>query len=729
MRRPAPGALLALALALPSCRGAEAPVRVAPGTPVVLITIDTLRSDRLPAYGYRGVETPALDALRREAILFERAYAHTPLTLPSHASLLTGLLPGEHGVRDNVGYALDPRRVESGELPYLPLLLRERGYATGAAVSAFVLQGKTGLRAGFDFYEDSIELRSGAGLGGLQRPGGETLRLALPWLREAAARPFFLFFHLYEPHTPYAPPAPFAGRFADPYDGEIAAADAVVGELAAELRRLGVWDRALVVLTSDHGEGLGEHGEEEHGLLLHREAIQVPLLLKLPDGRSGGSSAAAPVQLIDVAPTVAGLLGLPPPPSWSGASLLDLLAPEAPWRDVYSETFYPRLHFGWSDLASLVDGRRHLIEGPAAELYDLVADPRERRDILREERRTYAEMKRRLERFRRPLAPPSAIDEETRKAMAALGYLGSVGRPAEGPLPDPKAQLPSLAELKRGFQLMHEKRWGEAERTFAGIVEANPRMVDAWEFLGRCRLKLDRPEAALAAYEEALRRSGGAPHVAQSVASILFDLGRLDEAAAHARLAESSVPSFAHGMTARIELRRGDLGAAERSARLAMEGASERILPRLTLAEVLHARGELEAALATVGEAKRLYAERQFQDPDLVFGLHLLEGRILADLGRVEPAAAAFREEIRRFPEHVQAWASLALLQALAGRPQDAARTLRGMTETNPTAAAYAEAVRTYRALGDERGAGVVLRHALARFPDSRELRALAAGA
>jgi tetratricopeptide (TPR) repeat protein len=253
--------------------------------------------------------------------------------------------------------------------------------------------------------------------------------------------------------------------------------------------------------------------------------------------------------------------------------------------------------------------------------------------------------------------------------------------------------------------------------------------VDAWEFLGRCRLKLDRPEAALAAYEEALRRSGGAPHVAQSVASILFDLGRFDEAAAHARLAESSLPSFTHGLLARIALRRGELDAAESSARLAMEGASERILPRLTLAEVLHARGELEEALATVKEAERLYGARKFQDLDLVFGLHLLEGKILADLGEVEPAAAAFREEIRLFPESPRAWASLALLQALSGRPREAAQTLRRMTESIPTAAAYAEAVRAYRALGDERGATVVLRHALGRFPDSRELRSLAAGA
>ena len=306
------------ALVLAGCRQAAREVRAPAGTPIVLISIDTLRSDHLPAYGYASVATPAIDALRRDGILFERAYAHTPLTLPSHASLLTGLLPGEHGVRDNVGYTLDQKRVESGEIPHLPRLLAARGYVSGAAVSAFVLQAKAGLAAGFDLYEDSIEMRTGTGLGGLQRAGTETLRTALPWLREKAGKPIFFLFHIYEPHTPYDPPAPFRDRYASRYDGEIAAADAVVGELVAELERLGLYERAIVVLLSDHGEGLGDHGEEEHGLLLYREAIQVPLLLKLPGSRFAGRAVAAPVGLIDVAPTLAALVGIEAPAAWPG---------------------------------------------------------------------------------------------------------------------------------------------------------------------------------------------------------------------------------------------------------------------------------------------------------------------------------------------------------------------------------------------------------------------------
>ena len=728
MARPLLASGLALGLLAGACARSPRVERLPPGTPLVVISIDTLRADRLPAWGYGGVETPAIDALRREALLYRHAYTHTPLTLPAHTSLLTGLLPGEHGVRDNVGYDLDRGRVERGELPYLPRMLRDAGYATGAAVSAFVLRARTGLDAGFDFYEDAIEFKSGAGLGGQQRAGLETLALVEPWLAGVATKPFFLFFHLYEPHSPYAPPEPFASRYAAPYDGEIAAADAVVGALAAELRRLGVWERALVVLLSDHGEGLGDHGEQEHGLLLHVEDIHVPLLVKLPGGRRGGETVAAPAQLVDVAPTVAELLGLPAPAGWRGRSLLALAAEPGAPRRICSETFYPRLHFGWSDLASIVDDRHHLIDGPAPELYDLVADPGERTNLLTERRPVYHELKRALDPCRVALAPPSAVDEETRRAMAALGYLGSAGDAGGGPLPDPKSQLPVLADLRRGFQQMHDKRWAEAETTFQGLVAGNPQMIDAWEFLARARLKLGRTESALAAYQEALRRESANPQAAVQVASILFDLGRLEDAAAHARLALAGNPSFAHGLLARIAVRSGDLEQAEREARAALVDRGQRVGPLVVLAEVLHARGDLAGALDAARQARATHAERQTSDSDLLRGLGIVEGKVHADRGEVAAAESAFRAELVQFPDLPGAYSNLALLQALTGRGREAVETLRRLTEAVPTAEAYAEVVRTYRALGDERGARTVLTFARRRFTESAVLRGLETG-
>jgi len=264
------------------------------------------------------VQTPHLDRFAKDAIVFENAYTHVPLTLPAHVSILTGLLPFEHGVRDNLGY-----RFEAKSHPTLQGLLKSQGYATGAAVSAYVLRAGTGIGDGFDFYDDKMVVPFGTdALGRVQRPGGETASIASRWLEGVKGQPFFLFFHTYEPHAPYEPPEPFKSRYALAYDGEIAAADAVVGGLLDELRRLGLYDRALVIVLSDHGEGLGEHGEDEHGILLYRWALHVPLLVKLPGSARAGTRVAAPVETIDLLPTVARLVGLTPPGGLRGRSLL-----------------------------------------------------------------------------------------------------------------------------------------------------------------------------------------------------------------------------------------------------------------------------------------------------------------------------------------------------------------------------------------------------------------------
>lgn len=717
------------ALLLAGCSGKTPGGRpdVPPGTPVILISIDTLRADHLPAYGYSGVETPAIDRLRKDGILYQQAYTPTPLTFPAHSSLLTGLLPAGHGVRDNVGYKLDAGRITSGALPYLPQILKGKGYATGGAISAYVLQGKMGLSTGFDFYEDSVEFKTGTGLGGLQRPGGETLRLSLDWLRSVKDKPFFFFFHIYEPHTPYTPPAAFAS-YASKYDGEIAEADRIVGELLAELDRLDVYDRAIVILLSDHGEGLNDHGEEEHGVLLYKEAIHIPLLLKLPGGQLAGEEGTRPVQLTDVAPTVLSLLGQETPQTLEGMSLVDLLGPEAPVRKIYSETFYPRLHFGWSELFSLIDGRHHYIEGPDPELYDLVADSGETTNVLTRERRSYAEMRRALEIYDRKLAPPAAVDEETRQAMAALGYIGAGAGTAEGPLPDPKSKIGSLADLKAGFALIGQHDYPAAAEAFRKVIAENPKMVDAWEFLGRALQKTGRPEEALDAYREALKVSGGSPHIAMTAASLYFDLGRLEDAETHARMAVSTNPSFSHGLLAQIALERNQLDEAEKEARLAMVDKSLRVGPMITLAQVLHARRDFQAALDLTRQAEEAYNEREGKDQDLLRGLHLMRGKILADLGDAPGAEAAFHREIELFPDSVRAYSSLAILYALSGRAQAVGPTLKRMVDTNPSPQAYAEAVKTLRVLNDRNAAASLLRYAIGRYPESTTLKNLAKG-
>ncbi|MBK6403875.1 MAG: sulfatase [Holophagales bacterium] len=305
MKTPRLLALLVVVLTLPACPGRrpEGP-RTFPGAPVVLVCVDTLRSDRLPFYGYAGVETPALTALRNDAVLFERAYSHVPLTLPAHASIFTGTLPGAHGLLDNAGY-----RLAEG-LPTLAEILKKEGYATGAAVSSVVLQGTSGISRGFDLWDDAIEPeKAGLPMNRVQRSGLRSAAILNTWIDTQKASPFLAFLHVYEPHSPYEPPEPFRSRYAQPYDGEVAASDAVVGALIDRLKALGLYDKSLVIFLSDHGEGLGEHGENEHGVFLYRESLQVPLLVKLPGNALAGTTVSAPVQISDVFATVVEAVG------------------------------------------------------------------------------------------------------------------------------------------------------------------------------------------------------------------------------------------------------------------------------------------------------------------------------------------------------------------------------------------------------------------------------------
>jgi choline-sulfatase len=431
------GALFAfLSCALSGCRGGK----VFPKASVVLISIDTLRADHLPVYGYSKVETPALDSLARDGVLFENAYSHVPLTLPSHTTLFTGLLPFENGVRDNTGYTLDPAR------PTLAEVLRQSGYATGGVVSAIVLAKASGIARGFQFYDDAIEVAEpGVSLGSLQRSGFASEQIAEKWIVDNTVPPFFFFLHIYEPHTPYEPPEPFASRYPDrPYDGEVAAADAIVGKWLTFLKRRGLYENSIVVLLSDHGEGLGDHGEDEHGLLLYRESIRVPLIIKLPGNRRHGERVAGPAGLVDVFPTVAGLLGIPTPAGLSGLSLLGRQE-TARDRALYSETLFPRYHFGWSDLASLETEGFQYIHAPAPEAYDLAADPREQRNIASERAPDFRRLRAQMMAMARPRKPPGPSDPEAVKRLAALGYIGAspASEGAEN-LPNPRDHLDEI---------------------------------------------------------------------------------------------------------------------------------------------------------------------------------------------------------------------------------------------------------------------------------------------
>ena len=685
------------------CRGAG-PAPVFPGAPVVLVSIDTLRSDRLPAYGYGAGATPHLDRLAREALLFESAWSPCPMTLPSHVTMLTGLQPPGHGVRTNVGF-----RFDASAHACLPRLLKARGYATGAAVSSYVLRGESGLRAAFDDYEDSLDPRQGGGFTDQQRPGAVTLRLAREWLGAHAGGPFFFFFHLYEPHAPYEPPEPFRGRFAHPYDGEVAAADALVGGLLEHLRALGVYDRALVIVTSDHGEGLGDHGEEQHSILLYREALQVPLLVKLPGGRLGGERVRGLAQLADLLPTVTALLGVEAPAGLPGRSLLELRG-DAPARVALGETLYPRLQLGWSDLFSAVDGRWHYIHGPRPELYDLLADPRETRDLLAHQPGEAARLRAAVEALPRGAQAPAGVSPEEAERLAALGYVGGARERGPGAeLPNPRDQLPWLARLQEGYRLAAERRPERAAAVLSALTRENPALVEAWIKLGDVLLEAGRPAEAAGAYDEALKRTPVLlPDVALSLGLARLRSGDAAGALSQADRAAPQLPQRADELRARVALSRGAAAEAERLARAAVGPHPS---SRLLLAEVLVRRGQPAAALAELEEAER--QARALELPGLR-GLDFQRADALARLERVGEAEAAYRRELLAFPNQLLAWANLAALLYAQGRAAEVEPLLEEMARANPGPRAAEVAAATWNAFGQRSRAAEWRRRAAA---------------
>ena len=660
--------LVLVALALPlGCGPRVPPSPEFPGAPVILISIDTLRADHLPAYGYAKVETPNIDALQRDSIQFENAYSHCPLTLPSHLSMLTGLLPAEHGVRTNLGY-----RFDGVAHPTLGRILRAHGYATGAAVSSYVLRRATGIGDSLDFFDDSVggegEWTRDRSL--LQRPGGETARRALAWAESVKARPFFLFLHIYEPHLPHEPPEPFRTRYGATYDGEIAASDAVIGEFLGQLKRDGIYDRAIVILVSDHGEGLGDHGEQEHGILLYREVLHVPLLLKLPGARDAGTRVGQPVGLIDIVPTVTGLLKLEAGP-WRGTSLLDRRRREG----IYSETYYPRIHLGWSPLRSLVDARHHYIDGPKPELYAIVQDPREMADTLPTDAGVARAMKKELEGYPAEFSNPSRVDPELAEKLKAIGYLSQAAPTSDSDaLPNPKDRIQEHERLKAASRLALQGKNEEALAALRSLLEEAPGSFEVRHDMGDVLERLRRYREAAAAYKEAMRLSPRlAGSVALSLGRVELEMGQLGEAQANAQAALAEDPAHAYLLMARVALARGDLAEAEGKARLAMADADAKSEGAMTLADVL--------------------------------------GR----LGRFAEAQTVLEQQIRAFPGRAQTYASLAVMVALQGRPRTEVHgILDSMVKANPGRETLLLGAKTLDFLSDKDAATAWRRRAAA---------------
>jgi choline-sulfatase len=482
--------------------------------PVIVISVESLRADHLPVYGYTRIRTPAIDALAADAVAFDRAYAHSPLTLPSHVSVLSGLLPFQTGVRDEVGFTIPP------SVALLPQLLHKRGFKTGGMVSNYLLRKETGLGAAFGFFDD--ELAAGAPEGAApraQRDSAETLKVAERWIESIGTARFFLFLHLDGMGPAGAVPARFAKY--SPYDARIAYADELVGQLTAFLKKRGLYYGGVLVLTSDHGESLGDHGEQGHGLSLHEAAIHTPLVIKLPKRSGGGRHSGVLVQHADIAPTILDLIGAPRPSGMRGRSLrrvLDSPTATLPERAIYAESAAGRYRFGWGELSSLTDGRHRYIRSARPELYDLLEDPGERVNLVDADAETAQDMRRALEVLTgtSPLPAPSPVAEPERLRLAAMGYV--TGLPAVAPdisgdqLPDVKDRVAVANAYWQANALAVRGRTDEAIGKYGEIVASDPGFAVGWDRLvellaasGRFKEAAGDLSSLLALYPEAAR--------------------------------------------------------------------------------------------------------------------------------------------------------------------------------------------------------------------------------
>ncbi len=654
---------------------------------LLVITLDTTRADHLGAYGATEVETPALDRLGREGVVFEQAMATAPLTLPAHSSIFTAKFPPEHGVRDNGGFFLGPEQETLAEV------LKARGYATGGFVSAFVLDSKWGIDQGFDTYFDDFDTSIGRSrsAGEIQRRGDQVVDRALPWIESVSDRRFFAWLHFYDPHTPYDPPEPYRSRYAShPYRGEIAFMDAQVGRVVAFLEQRGLLEKTVIVAIGDHGESLGEHGENQHGFFIYEAATHVPFIIRTPFPATRGRRVADPVRAVDVMPTALELLGLPAVTGVSGRSLTPLLAGVVPTLDLegYAEAMYPLHHYGWSDLRALRAGRYKLIDAPRPELFDLQEDPKETTNIFEARRSLGDLMVSRLRQTEQGFTqvtasqPPEDVDPEVRARLAALGYVGSFVASAADARSD-RADPKDRVEI---FNLLGAARDSTADpdsfekvvRILRSVVAEDPKVIDAWFKLGNAYFRAGRFQEAIDNYRKALELKPDYDLAVINIAQAYRQMGN-DEAAIagyehYLRIGPKD--AYVRYQLGEIFLDRGDSTTAERWFREALD-----LDPKV--AQAKNAMAVLAFQRGHVAESERLIAEAIAIRSDVKLARYN-RALIAEQRGDAATAEREYLEELKLHPDSYKAAFNLSRLYEAAGQRDLQVDALRQALEGNP---------------------------------------------
>ncbi|NOT29148.1 MAG: sulfatase-like hydrolase/transferase [Planctomycetes bacterium] len=540
LARRATPSLAALALTLGACSGGGE-------HSVLLVTLDTTRAEALGVYGNPHPVTPNLDRLAAEGVLFEQAYSVAPLTLPAHASMLTGLVPPRHGVRDN-GLAALPRSAVT-----LAERAREAGFQTAAFLGSVVLDEGFGLEQGFERYEaPARSFYNGPSLGYAERPAAEVAKLAAAWLHARdPKRPFFLWAHFWDAHAPYSPAPEMKARAGNnDYLGEVAACDAALGKLLAALRAEGLEDSTLVVVVGDHGESFGEHGELSHGPFVWNTTLRVPLILRRPDGRRAGERVGSVASVVDVYPTALAAMGLEPGGGEGGATLdgLSLLEDEpGPRRGAYFESYYGYLNFGWHPLAGWVEPRGKYLHAPTPRFYELTHDPKEEHDLAPERGGLVSEARGALaELAKKPVLARDAegLDPELKRTLQAVGYAAFASEGVELPallaelaLPDPHERTRELADVQRAGGLLDgglldAEKYAEAETLLRAIVARNPDNLYGWDRLALCLMRMQRHREAIAPLERVLAGAPGNADTWSYLAACRLVVGEEEQALA-----------------------------------------------------------------------------------------------------------------------------------------------------------------------------------------------------
>ncbi|HYX26027.1 MAG TPA: sulfatase-like hydrolase/transferase [Thermoanaerobaculia bacterium] len=637
-----------------------------PRPDVVLITIDTLRADALGFAGNRRAQTPVLDRLAASGRVFPDAHAHNVATLPSHTNILTGLYPYQHGVRDNSGFRL------AGSVPTLATVLHAAGYATGAFVGGFTLDSQFGLGHGFDVYDDRTSRGSETeGFAGAERRGDEVVGAALAWWRGQKRRPRFLWVHLFDPHAPYAPPEPFASRFpGDPYHGEVAAADAFLAPLLRPFLD-GREPAPFVVMTADHGEALGEHGELTHGLFAYEATLKVPLVVWGPGVAPGRD--LRPARHVDVFPTVLQAAGVAAPAAsrfgaYPGRSLLAAAGP-APV-DSYFEALSATFNRGWAPLRGILRQGRKYIALPLPEVYDLQRDPKESHNLASAERAAAREVLAALPRESVWPPPSGQTQQEVAARLESLGYVTASARTRTryGPEDDPKTLIGLDRKMHEVSESLGRGQAEEAVRLAREVVAQRPAMAYGQEMLVHCLLESGRTQEALAAMQEARRRGAATGSLLRQLGLTLTQVGRTDEALAVLRplAAEGLSQSLNAYALALFKAGRLEESAATERRVLAADPGNARAHQQLGLIEIRQrhwdqARGELQKAVHF--------------NPRLPVAWNNL-GVVLYELKQPDAAFQAWQTAVDLQPNQWDTLWNLGTKAAQNGRPEQARQAL-----------------------------------------------------